>query len=126
MAGSFVMFAAPFLLLSRAAGQASGGALSVFIATVAVLVFGLGYYFIALTGHRTGRSAKIRHAVAGLIVFQLVAGAFLLAVSRNAQALVAAAPLLCLSVFLFLAFVWPGEGGRSHRPMRRRDHSPMH
>lgn len=120
------MFAAPFLLLSRAAGQATGGALSVLVAAIAVLVFALSYYFIALAGHRTGRSPTIRNIAAGLIVFQLMAGAILLAVSNNAQALVAAAPLLCLSVFLFLAFVWPGEGGRSHRPMRRRDHAPMH
>jgi hypothetical protein len=126
IAGSFVMFAAPFLLLSRAAGEAVGGALSVFIATVAVLVFALGYYFIALTGHRSARSPGIRHAAAGLIAFQLAAGAFLLSVSSNAQALVAAAPLLCLSVLLFMAFVWPGDAGRGHRPMRRRDHSPMH
>ena len=126
IAGSFVLFAAPFLLLSDAAGQPAGGALTVVLGAVAVVVFALGYYFLALAGHRAYRSSKIRSIAAGLIVFQLLAGAWLLSASRDARVLVASAPLLCLCVFLFLAFVWPGEAGRSHRPMRRRDHSHSH
>ncbi len=93
---------------------------------MAVLLFALGYYFLALAGHRAGRSNKIRAIAAALIAFQLVAGGWVLSASHSPRVLVASAPLLCLCVFLFMAFVWPGEGGRSHRPMRRRDHSPMH
>ncbi len=125
IAGSFVLFAGPFLLLSSS-GQAAGNGTTVFFGAVAVLVFALGYYFLGLAGHRTGRSAKIRTIAATLIVFQLIAGAWVLSASTNARVLVASAPLLCLSVFLFMAFVWPGDGGRSHRPMRRRDHLSMH
>ncbi len=125
IAGSFVLFAGPFLLLSDS-GQPAGRPTTVFFGAVAVLIFALGYYFLGLAGHRTGRSAKIRHIAAMLIGFQLLAGAWVLSVSNNARVLVASAPLLCLSVFLFMAFVWPGDGGRSHRPMRRRDHLPMH
>lgn len=33
--------------------------------------------------------------------------------------------LLCISVFLFLAFVYPCELPRTHRPMRRRDSGDM-
>ncbi len=126
MAGSFVLFAAPFLLLSDAAGQPAGGAYTVALGTVAVILFAIGYYFLAMSGHRTGRSHATRNMAAALIAFQLLAGGWVLAVSNNPRVLVASAPLLCLSVFLFMAFVWPGEGGRSHRPMRRRDHSPIH
>ena len=126
MAGSFVLFAAPFLLLSEAAGQPSGGVYRVALGAVAVLVFALGYYFLALAGHRTGRSPKMRSIAAALITFQLLAGGWVLASSHDPRVLVASAPLLCLCVFLFMAFVWPGEGGRSHRPMRRREHSLTH
>lgn len=121
MAGSFVLFAAPFLLLSEPAGQPSGAAFSVVLGGVAVLLFALGYYFLALCGHRTGRSPTLRRIAGALIVLQLAAGAWVLTTSHNARVLVASAPLLCLSVFLFMAYVWPGEGGRSHRPMRRRE-----
>lgn len=126
MAGSFVLFAAPFLLLSDAAGEASGAGLTVFLGAVAVLLFALGYYFLALAGHRSARSSKIRSIAAALIVFQLAAGAWVLSASHNPSVLFASAPLLSLSVFLFMAFVWPGDGARNHRPMRRRDHSPTH
>jgi hypothetical protein len=126
MAGSFVLFAAPFLLLSDAAGQPAGGGYALAFGAIAVVLFAIGYYFLALAGHRTGRSQATRSIAAALIAFQLLAGGWVLAVSNNPRVLVAAAPLLCLCVFLFMAFVWPGEGGRSHRPMRRRDHSPIH
>jgi hypothetical protein len=126
LAGSFVLFAAPFLLLSDAAGQPAGGAVTVVLGALAVLVYATGYYFLALAGHRAGRSSRIRRIAASLIVFQLLAGAWVLASAHSARVLVASAPLLCLCVFLFMAFVWPGDGGRSHRPMRRRGHSPMY
>lgn len=123
MAGSFVLFAAPFLLLSDTAGQPSGGAYKVALGGAAVPLFSLAYYFLALAGHRTARSQKIRRTAAALITFQLLAGAWLLSSSHNPRVLVASAPLLCLCVFLFMAFVWPGDGSRSHRPMRRHEHS---
>ncbi len=126
MAGSFVLFAAPFLLLSDAAGEPAGSGLTVFLGAVAVLLFALGYYFLSLAGHRSARSPKIRAITATLIVFQLIAGGWVLSASHNPPVLIASAPLLSLSVFLFMAFVWPGDGARNHRPMRRRDHSPTH
>lgn len=126
LGGSFVLFAGPFLLLSAAAGPASLSTIILFMGTVAVVLFALGYYFVALAGRRAARSQTIRSLAAALLVFQLAAGAWLLSASHNARVLLAVAPLLCLSVFLFMAFIWPGDGGRSHRPMRRRDHSPMH
>lgn len=125
--GSFVLFAGPFLLLSDAAGKAGANSAAALLAGgVAVLLFALGYYFVAMAGHRTARSRTVRSLAAGLLAFQLAAAAWLLSTAHHAQVLVATAPLLCLSVFLFMAFVWPGDGGRSHRPMRRRDQSAMH
>ena len=118
-AGSFVLFGSPFLLLSTR--QQSGPGVAVLLSIATLLLFAAVYYFFALFGHRTSRSVRMRKLGAGLIGFQALAGAWLLATSRNTQALVAAAPLLCFTVFLFLAFVWPGEPRRSHRPMRRRD-----
>ena len=122
--GSFVLFAGPFLLLSDTAGKTA--TLALIAGGVAVLLFSLGYYFVAMTGHRAWRSSGIRSLCAGMLGFQLAIGAWLLSSSHKPQVLMAAAPLLCLSVFLFMGFIWPGDGGRSHRPMRRRDHSPMH
>lgn len=124
MAGSFVLFSAPFLLLSETAGQPSGGPYSVALGALAVLLFALGYFYLALCGHRTGRSPTVRSIAATLISLQLLAGGSVLATSHNPRVLVASAPLLCLCVFLFMAFVWPGERGRSHRPMRRREAFP--
>ncbi len=124
--GSFVLFAGPFLLLSDAAGQAAGRSVTTVLAGgLAVLMYALGYYFVAMAGHRAWRSQNIRKIISGLLAFQFIAAASLLYASKNPQVLIATAPLLCLSAFLFMGFVWPGDGGHSHRPMRRREHSAL-
>ena len=118
---SFVLLASPFLLLGERAGTADAGTLIVIVSVLAVLLFATAYFFFALYGHRIARSPRMRRLALGLVAFQLTAGAWLLATSQEAKALVAAAPLLCLTVFLCMAFVWPGESTRSRRPMRRRE-----
>lgn len=120
-AGSFVLLASPFLLLGERSGSAEAGTLIVLVSVLAILLFAAAYFYFALFGHRIGRSQTARHLAIGLIAFQLAAGAWLLATSHVAKALVAAAPLLCFTVFLFMAFIWPGDSARSHRPMRRRE-----
>lgn len=120
-AGCFVAFAAPFLMLSERQGLASGGLLTIIAAALAVLLFALAYFFFAFVGHRIARSKRLRRMAVVLIAFQLAAGAWLLASARNPDVLFAAAPLLSLCVLLFLGFIWPGDTGRTHRPMRRRD-----
>lgn len=121
IAGSSVLFASPFLLLSKDDATVSSPML--LLAVLTVLLFAMAYFFFALFGHRTARSQRVRYLAAGIIAFQMVAGAWLLVASHNTRALVGVAPLLCFSVFLFMAFVWPGETARSHRPMRRRERS---
>lgn len=120
-AGSFVLLASPFLLLGERSGSTDAGTLVVIVSVIAILLFAAAYFFFALFGHRTPRSPRMRQLAIGLIAFQLAAGAWLLSTSHVAKALVAAAPLLCLTVFLFMAFIWPGDSVRSHRPMRRRE-----
>lgn len=121
IAGIFVVFAAPFLMLSEQQGLATGGVPAILAGALAVLLFALAYFYFAVLGHRIGRSARARVMAGALVVFQLAAGAWLLSTSRNAQVLIASAPLLSYSVLLFLAFVWPGEWAHTHRPMRRRE-----
>jgi hypothetical protein len=120
-AGSFVLLGSPFLLLGDQSGTADAGTLAVLVSVLAIWLFAAAYFFFAVFGHRTSRSSRARRLALGLIAFQLAAGAWLLATSHLAKALVAAAPLLCFTVFLFMAFIWPGESARSHRPMRRRE-----
>lgn len=93
----------------------------VILSGLVVVLFAAAYFFFALYGHRTARSPRVRRLAVGLIAFQLAAGAWLLSTSQVAKALVAAAPLLCFTVCLFLAFVRPGISTRGHRPMRRRE-----
>lgn len=121
IAGSFVAFAAPFFMLTERQGMAMGGIPTIIAGALAVLLFGLTYFYFALVGHNIVRSRRQRKLAGGLIVFQLAAGAALLYMSSNPKALVAVAPLMCFSVLLFLAFVWPGDTSHTHRPMRRRD-----
>ncbi|QYF94492.1 hypothetical protein KY495_04550 [Massilia sp. PAMC28688] len=125
LAGSAVLLGAPFLMLSARAGLASGHVFLVLLGTIAVLLFGFAYFFVALAGHRTVRSQRLRTATGALLAFQFVSGGVLLALSQNSQLLMACGALLCVSVFLFLAFVYPGELPRTHRPMRRRDTAEM-
>jgi len=120
-AGCFVLLGSPFLLLGERAGTAEVGTLTIVVSVLAILLFAAAYFFFALLGHRIPRSPRMRRFAIGSIAFQLAAGAWLLSTSRVAEALIAAAPLLCFTVFLFLAFIWPGDGLRSHRPMRRRE-----
>lgn len=121
LAGSFVLLGAPFYLLSEGAGIASVNLALVLPAIAAVCAFGVAYFAIALVGHRTVRSPRLRQLVGGLIGYQLLAGAVVLALSSHADLLMICGALMCLSVFLFLACCYPGEMARSHRPMRRRD-----
>jgi len=121
IAGSFVAFAAPFFMLTERQGLATGGVPTIVASALAVLLFGLTYFYFALAGYRIVRSRRMRRLASGLIAFQLAAGGWMLHVSGNPDALFALAPLMCFSVLLFLAFVWPGDTTHSHRPMRRRD-----
>lgn len=120
-AGSFVLLGSPFLLLGERSGSADVSTLTVVVSGLAVLLFAAAYYFFALYGHRTSRSPRVRRLAVGLIAFQLAAGAWLLSTSHVAKALVAAAPLLCFTVCLFMAFVWPADSARGRRTMRRRE-----
>jgi len=120
-AGSFVAFAAPFYLLTERQGSAPGGVAMIALALLAVLVFGLSYFYFALLGHQLARNPAMRRWGACLIVLQMGAGAWLLHASTEPHTLIAVAPLLCFSVLLFFTFVWPGNSGSSHRPMRRRE-----
>lgn len=121
LAGSFVLLGAPFFLLSEGAGMASVNLALVLLGTAAVCLFGIVYFVIALYGHRAARSRKLRQLAGGLVGYQLIAGALVLALASHAELLMTCGALMCVSVFLFLAFVYPGELARSHRPMRRRD-----
>lgn len=125
LAGGAVLLGAPFLLLSERAGVAFGNIFLVLLATLAVCVFAGAYFYIAMVGHRAPRSPRIRKIAAGLIGFQVLAGIVVLAVSQHVTVLSACGVMMCISVFLFLACVYPGELPRTHRPMRRRDASGM-
>lgn len=121
LAGSFVLMGAPFFMLSERAGLASGNVALVLLGSAAVCAFGVAYFVIALYGHRTIRSVRLRQLVGALLAYQLLAGALVLALSSHVDLLMTCGTLMCLSVFLFLAFVYPGQLARSHRPMRRRE-----
>lgn len=118
IAGGFALLGSPFFLLGK---YTSGSTLLILAAAVTVLLFASIYFYFGLFGHRVARSPRLRVVAAALIAFQLLAGAWLLAASHDADALMAAAPLLCFTVILFLGFVWPAETVRNHRPMRRRE-----
>lgn len=116
-----MLLGSPFLLLGERSGAAEVSSLTIAVSVLAILLFAAAYFFFALLGHRTSRSPRMRQLAIGFIAFQLSAGAWLLSTSHVAKALVAAAPLLCFTVFLFMAFIWPGNGLHSHRPLRRRE-----
>ena len=80
IAGSIVLFAAPFLLVSQP--QLPAPPAIVLLAVLTVLLFAAAYYFFALFGHRTARSQRARYLAGGMIAFQLLAGAWLLSASR--------------------------------------------
>ena len=115
MAGSFVLFAAPVILFGQRLGPPALAA-----SALITMLFALVYFYFALQAHRMGRSARLRHVGAALLAFQLVAGGLLLGAARQDELALLVTPLLCFSVCLLMAFVWPGELGRSHRPMRAR------
>jgi hypothetical protein len=118
IAGGFTLLGSPFFLLGK---YTSGPSLLVLMAALTVLLFASVYFFFGVIGHRIARSQRLRYIASALIGFQLLAGAWLLAASQDARALVAVAPLLCFTVMLFMGFVWPAEAVRTHRPMRRRE-----
>ncbi len=119
-AGSFVAFAAPFLLLSEPRLTADGEWAAIVAAVLAVLLFGLTYFYIALIGTEILSSTRKRVIAATLIACQGGIGAWIVIESANLEAAATVAPLLCFSVLLLLTFVWPGYRP-SRRGLRRRD-----
>ena len=119
IAGGFTLLGSPFILLGK---YTSASTLLVFAAAITVLLFACAYFYFGLLGHRIARSQRLRYTGSGLLAFQVLAGAWLLSASQNAGALVAVAPLLCFTVMLFMAFIWPAATARNHRPMRRREY----
>ena len=116
MAGGFVLFAAPVLLLGQHLGPAAFAA-----SAMAAALFAGGYFFFAIQGPRLTRSARLHSIGAALVAYQLIAGALVLTVGRQAQAAIWLAPLLVYSVCLLMAFIWPGELGRKQQVMRPRE-----
>ena len=118
MAGCFVLFAAPVILLGQHADP-----VALALGGLGAVLFALVYFYFALQARRMGRWPRLRHIGAVLLAFQLSAGALLLASARASTSTGAllVAPLLCFSVCLLMAFVWPGELGRNHHPMRARE-----
>lgn len=121
IAGTVVLMTAPFLLLSGRQSATPPGAWSLALGAAGVLLFAAVYFFFAFLARRMSRSAVLRLAGAALTACQLLIGAAVLASAGHTHAPLAAAPLLCFSAGLFMAFVWPGKLGRNHRPMRPRD-----
>lgn len=126
IAGTVVLMAAPFLLLSGRQAAAPPGAWSLALGAAGVALFAAAYFFFAFLARRMSRSAGLRQAGAALTACQMLLGAALLTSAGHSHAPLAAAPLLCFSAGLFMAFVWPGKLGRNHRPLRPRESQDSH
>lgn len=120
LAGLAALFATSLTLLPPAQLHPFAGSATVLVMGVGILAFAGGYFFFAVSGYRTVRSAWRRMLAVLIVLFQLSAGSAMIALYPESPVLGVLLPLMCVSVFMFTSFVWPARRDPGYRPARWR------
>ncbi len=117
-AGLLVLLGTPFVLPEQAQALSFAAPAYVLIVVLGILIFAGNYFFFAISGRRIRRSFALRCVACALLVYQFIAGGWLVSRYQDPEVLGSIGPLLCLSIFLFGAFCLPSNRERRYR---RRD-----
>ncbi|NHZ87965.1 hypothetical protein F2P45_02795 [Massilia sp. CCM 8733] len=130
LAGLAALLATSITLLPPAQLHPFAGGATLPLMLAGILAFAGGYFFFAVSGSRTLRSAWRRRLAVLIVLFQLFAGGAMIYRYPEPAALGVMLSLLCVSVFMFTSFVWPARRDPGYRPARWRkraeDGMPLH
>ncbi|NHZ60946.1 hypothetical protein [Massilia genomosp. 1] len=121
LAGLAALFATSLTLLPPAQLHPFAGGATLLVMGAGILAFACGYFFFAVVGYRTLRSAWRRTLAVLIVLFQLIAGGAMIYRYPEPAVLGVMLPLLCVSIFLFTSFVWPAKRDPGYRPRRWRE-----
>ena len=121
LAGLAALFATSITLLPPAQLHPFAGGATLPLMIAGLLAFAAGYFFFAVSGYRTLRSAWRRRLAVLIVLFQLLAGGAMIYLYPEPAALGVMLSLLCVSVFMFTSFVWPARRDPGYRPARWRE-----
>ena len=119
--GILVLIVSPFVLLPQTDGGVFAGGKEILAGVSGIVLFAVGYFYLAIAGYRASRSLRLRLMAACFTLLQLAGGAAALYFYHDPEVMLLVAPLLCFSIFVFISFVWPGARNRAYRPLRRRE-----
>lgn len=123
VAGLAALFATSITLLPPAQLHPFAGGATLPLMIAGLMAFAAGYFFFAVSGYRTLRSAWRRRLAVLIVLFQLLAGGAMIYRYPEPAALGVMLSLLCVSVFMFTSFVWPAKRDPGYRPARWRKHA---
>jgi UDP-N-acetylmuramyl pentapeptide phosphotransferase/UDP-N-acetylglucosamine-1-phosphate transferase len=121
--GSGVLFGAPFLLLPDAPQSRPDETIDVIQNCAIVLLIVSGYFFVGVLGHRMRRSLRRRLIAAVLLSFPVLAGGYAIFSGVEPELLPFIGPLLCITAFMYVGFVFPSNRRRSSRALRSHEES---
>ncbi|HEX8612924.1 MAG TPA: hypothetical protein VF800_16685 [Telluria sp.] len=123
LAGLAALFATSITLLPPVQLHPFAGVATLPVMIAGILAFAAGYFFFAVVGYRTLRSASRRRTAVLAVLFQLLAGGAMIYRYPQPAVLAVMGPLLFCSIFMFTSFVWPARRDPGYRPARWRERS---
>jgi hypothetical protein len=121
LAGCLVMVAPALFMSGASTGPAFFDGRTVLGAMSGLAVVAAAFFYVGVAGPRMRRSAGLRTVAMLLLAVPFLAGLAVLWRGAQASELWAGALLCSVTAMLFLAFVFPAQGSRKHRPLRRRE-----
>jgi hypothetical protein len=121
LAGCLVMMSPALFMSGGSSGPASFDGGTVIGAITGLALVSAAFFFVGFAGRKMKKSAHLRATAAALLAVPFLASMVILWRGGQDAELWAAALLCGVSAVLFVAFVFPAQHARKHRPMRRRE-----
>jgi hypothetical protein len=121
LAGCLVMMSPALFMSGDSSGPAFFDGVTVFGAITGLALVSAAFFFVGFAGRKMIKSTRLRTVAAVLLALPFLGGVAVLWRGGQATELCASALLCGVTAVLFVAFVFPAEHSRKHRPMRRRE-----
>jgi hypothetical protein len=121
LAGGLILIVPPLFLFGGTSGPEYFDGKTVVAALAGLTLVAFTFFFIGFAGDRMRKSAPLRTLGGLLLAVPFAGSAAMLLRAAQVELLWLSGLLLCVTVVLFVAFVFPASGSRKHRPMRRRE-----
>jgi hypothetical protein len=121
LAGCLVMMSPTLFMSGGSSGPAFFDGRTVFGIITGLALVSAAFFFVGFAGRKMRKSARLRGIAGALLAVPFLAGMAVLWRGGGEATLWASAALCIFTTVLFIAFVFPAQHARKHRPMRRRE-----